>query len=77
MSASAWRSSLTTRWRSCVCWLRRHPEDELLLSPWRLWLRCATCGRETPGWDLTGRPLPAARARSRWWTKFARTRVGA
>jgi hypothetical protein len=44
-------------------------DDVVARAPERLWLRCAECGRETPGWRLTrsdtsrrmsSRPTPIA-----------------
>lgn len=42
------------------CLWRGH-DDRLLLTPTRLAMRCATCGRETVGWILDV-PRPAARS---------------
>jgi hypothetical protein len=39
-------------WFRLTCLLRGH-DDFVRRMPRRLYLECAECGRETPGWDLT------------------------
>ena len=56
---------LTTKLSQLVCGVRGH--DALLnLTHERISLRCASCGHETPGWDLNEpRPTITVRGDSR------------
>jgi hypothetical protein len=45
---------LTTRLRQLLCGLRGH--DSLLhFEGKRMMMRCASCGHDTPGWDIADR----------------------
>ncbi len=54
-----------------MSWLQQglcglHGHDSLLqYERTRIFLRCASCGRETPGWDLSRTSAAAARAEAR------------
>jgi hypothetical protein len=45
-----------------ACLLMGH-DDMLVRAPGRLWLRCADCGRETPGWSVGRAAAPAGHER--------------
>lgn len=49
---------------SLRCLLAGH-DDLIAREPGRLFLRCFTCGRETPGWTL-GPPAPRPARRGRF-----------
>lgn len=50
----------TTWIRETLCGLSGH-SFELHSEPNRLFLRCADCGQETPGWQVDAPPLIRAR----------------
>jgi hypothetical protein len=53
---------------SCLVWGH---EDRIHHSAARVYLACAACGRETPGWQLSPHPEPLSPPRtSRGWTGF-------
>ena len=54
----AWWSWATRSWSVAVCGIGGH--DPLLqVDGGRLFLRCSTCGHETPGWTTSARgPRP-------------------
>jgi hypothetical protein len=62
---------LTALWTRSMDWLRQFMcglsgHDELLhFETGRLSMRCATCGHESPGWDLKSAPLRREPAQDR------------
>lgn len=50
----AFLAAASTRAHQAVCALHGH-ESLLQLERNRMWLRCAACGYETPGWNVENR----------------------
>lgn len=48
--------SLVARGRHAICGLRGH-RDMLHFGPWRLFLICGRCGRESAGWVIEHKRL--------------------
>ena len=59
-------ASILLRLKHLLCGLSGH--DRLLhFDQGRMFLRCASCGHETPGWEvgIDAKPRPAIRAKKR------------
>ena len=61
----AFLAAAGTRAHQAVCALHGH-ESLLQLERDRVWLRCAACGRETPGWNVENRLIARQPPRNRF-----------